>query len=324
MPVVNFVVPPSLSNIGAGTLAVDLPLASGKNITLLGAGRVYFGNSGTLDGTTRNIVGTSTGVYMHVPSGLVLLGFVGTLGHFGIGGYSDGTNSGAGAWQIGQNSSSFAYAAGSVGGDLTLNARTGRQIFGYINGTEVVRFHTNGIDLSVNSKKVMFGSGGSATAANREAVGTPAGIDYNVPTNLAHTFRANNVSQGTWDGINGVAVISAVNSSTLKLNPGGGYAASDYAILAASGTGNVHNVPTNTAHIFRVNNATTVSIGLDLWVGSAAKNTTDTTGFIYLTTSAGAPTGVPSGHSGQVACHYDTTNNRFYVYNGAWKSVVLA
>ena len=260
MPVVNL--PPSLSNIGAGTLAVDLPLAAGKNITLSGAGRVYFGNSGTLDGTTRNIVGTSTGVYMHVPSGLVLLGFVGTHGHFGIGGYSDGTSSGTGAWQIGRNSSSLAYAAGSASGDLTLNASTGRQIFGYINGAEVGRLTSSGLDLSTNSKKLIFGSGGSVTAANREIVGTS--------------------------------------------------------------TGNSHNVPTGLSHTFYVNAAATVSIGLDLWVGSAAKNTTDTTGFIYLTTSAGAPTGVPSGHTGQVACHYDTTNNRFYVYNGAWKSVVLA
>ena len=227
---------------------------------------------------------------------------------------------------------SYAYVCGTNTGNeynvpagLGHNFRVSTSIYAKINAT--------GIDLSPQSAnaltfgpggKVIFGSGGSSTAANREIVGTSTGVDYNVPTNLAHTFRANNVSQGTWDGINGVAVISAVNSSTLKLNPGGGYAASDYAILAVSGTGNVHNVPTNLAHIFRVNNGATVSIGLDLWVGSAAKNTTDTTGFIYLTTSAGAPTGVPSGHSGQVACHYDTTNNRFYVYNGAWKSVVLA
>jgi|SRR5581483_2391174 len=56
----------------------------------------------------------------------------------------------------------------------------------------------------------------------------------------------------------------------------------------------------------------------------AALTTTATDGFVYVPTSAGAPTGVPTGFTGKVAMEYDTTNNRLYVYNGAWKSVVLA
>lgn len=49
--------------------------------------------------------------------------------------------------------------------------------------------------------------------------------------------------------------------------------------------------------------------------------TTATTGFIMLPTCAGAPTGVPTNGNGAVV--YDTTNNKLYVYNGAWKSVAL-
>lgn len=58
--------------------------------------------------------------------------------------------------------------------------------------------------------------------------------------------------------------------------------------------------------------------------GTAALDTNATSGFIYMTTSAGAPTGAPSAKTGRVAFHYDTTNNRFYVYNGAWRSVLLS
>lgn len=56
----------------------------------------------------------------------------------------------------------------------------------------------------------------------------------------------------------------------------------------------------------------------------AALATNATDGFTYIPTSAGAPTGTPTAYTGKVAMEYDTTNNKLYVYNGAWKSVTLA
>lgn len=52
--------------------------------------------------------------------------------------------------------------------------------------------------------------------------------------------------------------------------------------------------------------------------------TTMTNGFFYIPAAAGAPTGVPTAISGRVPMYYDSTNNQFYVYNGAWKKVTLA
>jgi hypothetical protein len=59
-------------------------------------------------------------------------------------------------------------------------------------------------------------------------------------------------------------------------------------------------------------------------IGSAALATTATDGFLYIPTCAGAPTGVPTAYTGRVPMVYDSTNNKFYIYNGAWKSVTLA
>jgi len=48
-----------------------------------------------------------------------------------------------------------------------------------------------------------------------------------------------------------------------------------------------------------------------------------TTGFQYMPTCAGAPTGVPVLQAGFVPFVFDTTNNKLWIYNGAWKGVVV-
>jgi len=59
-------------------------------------------------------------------------------------------------------------------------------------------------------------------------------------------------------------------------------------------------------------------------VNTAAIATTATDGFLYIPTCAGAPTGVPTTYTGRAAMVYDTTNNKLWVYNGAWKGAVHA
>jgi hypothetical protein len=58
-------------------------------------------------------------------------------------------------------------------------------------------------------------------------------------------------------------------------------------------------------------------------MGTAALATNATDGFFYLDSCAGTPTGTPTAVTGRVPLIYDTTNNKLYAYNGAWKSVTL-
>jgi len=71
-------------------------------------------------------------------------------------------------------------------------------------------------------------------------------------------------------------------------------------------------------------NATTdpvrMSSGGDVVVGSAALAATATSGFLYVPTCAGTPTGTPSGQTGMAPIVVDSTNNKLYFYSGgAWR-----
>ena len=52
--------------------------------------------------------------------------------------------------------------------------------------------------------------------------------------------------------------------------------------------------------------------------------TNATSGFPYMPSCAGAPSGTPTSITNVVPFIYDRTNNKLYVYNGAWKGVTLA
>jgi len=67
-------------------------------------------------------------------------------------------------------------------------------------------------------------------------------------------------------------------------------------------------------------------VARNLVLGSGAALATGATdGYIMIPSCAGAPTGVPrNSGAGQIAMHYDSTNNRIYFYNGAWRSVAVA
>jgi len=52
--------------------------------------------------------------------------------------------------------------------------------------------------------------------------------------------------------------------------------------------------------------------------GAGVLNTTATTGFLYIPTCAGVPTGVPETITGRIPLVADTTGNKIYAYLGGW------
>jgi len=65
--------------------------------------------------------------------------------------------------------------------------------------------------------------------------------------------------------------------------------------------------------------------GADIGLGMPSLATTATQGFAHIATMAGAPTGVPSQlTAGFAPMVYDTTNHKWWIYDGGWKGVVLA
>lgn len=87
--------------------------------------------------------------------------------------------------------------------------------------------------------------------------------------------------------------------------------------LAGMVVGTLTNTPlylgTNNTQRLAISGAGNVSIG------TAAIATNATNGFLYVTSCAGVPTGVPTTITGRIPIVADSTNNKLYIYSGgAW------
>ena len=94
-----------------------------------------------------------------------------------------------------------------------------------------------------------------------------------------------------------------------------------------------HRIPTTSRTAFSkmVGSTNTCVFAVDEYASvimgdqTTEKATTTTTGFFYLPTVAGTPTGAPTAYTGAVPFVYDRTNNRLYARNGGtWRSVLLS
>lgn len=145
------------------------------------------------------------------------------------------------------------------------------------------------------------------------------GADYerlslvSTKTGAPPTFRAQAfVASGT-------AEVQAFGMTAGSVVAGGG--------LTAGSTGLLVGTTTDHDTIVRSNNATRATFDKagNIRLGTAALATTATNGYVTIPTCAGTPTGVPANvPAGMAALIFDTTGNKFWVYDGGWIGVALA
>lgn len=161
-------------------------------------------------------------------------------------------------------------------------------------------------------------------ALGEHAAGVPleVGGHYNGGTNI----MVRNRGTGGTDASLSTGLILASDADDLDFqmyltgadNTGSGMARSLYAVI------NIGDI-TFQADYTSARNVLTLKNNGDVIVGTgAAIATTATAGFLDLPTCAGTPTGVPTvTGAGKANFIYDTTANKLWVYNGAWRMVAV-
>jgi hypothetical protein len=186
---------------------------------------------------------------------------------------------------------------GSALGDLALRTQGGGILFS-INSGSTYAFVIGSAGVGINGP----GSGGYKLTVTGAPATLHTGIQVIGSTTAAAFINVANTSGNMQLGVDSSA--------------GGNYG-SAYGSFAGSATAtNFALIANNLVRLLVHQNGNVV-------MGTAALATNATDGFFYGASCAGTPTGAPTAFTGRVPMIYDTTNNKLYVYNGAWKSVTL-
>jgi hypothetical protein len=117
-------------------------------------------------------------------------------------------------------------------------------------------------------------------------------------------------------------VLTTSISASGNITSLGKITANNYDCSGSTAPVNGWTVPAaNTVSLY-TNSAVGLTIGptKSVIIGNAALATAATDGFLYITTVASAPTGTPTAVTGRVALVYDTASDKFWIYNGSWKT----
>jgi hypothetical protein len=121
-------------------------------------------------------------------------------------------------------------------------------------------------------------------------------------------------------GISGPSLITTTDSLDLHINPatGGG----QYLVLCANRWPTADGTANQT---LTTNGSGVLSFTTLNRIGSPSLATTATSGFGYIPTTTGTPTGTPDAITGYAPMLVDTGGSKLWVYiGGTWKSTTLA
>lgn len=216
----------------------------------------------------------------------------------------------------------------SIGTDGGINTAFGAGNGYYINTNLLAEQNGTGTQ---NSSGLTFGNGFSQIVFNPSVTsssGFPSAFIFSAPSNTGQTAstEANgylyNSYTRTWATGNITTQREQYIKTVTYAFAGASTISNAYGLYVEAPTSGTNATITNNWGIGFTGGLFKNSIGNTV-LSNAALATNATNGFVYIPTSAGAPTGVPTAYTGTVAMQYDTTNNKLYIYNGGWKSVTL-
>lgn len=321
-------------------------------------GTRYLTSAGTVSASNRGLYTIAGGLVLNVESTKTIVASVNNVASLTLSNvlmtvpipiqWSTNVAFTAAQYQIGRNASTT----------LGINVPTSSTIVHSVNNVTQQTFDVNGVQFNTAAGTVSSGTRGIYQTSTGIIINTPTGTDVRHYVNNAQVsvFAAGGVTLGAPPtfGLNTpaaqIVTVSSAATADMAVNQGSttqassgcsvNGSASPYASIfsqtnlidnatrgrvIAIGHATIPNVSLETAGTNRL----TVNVANSRWLtghnvvfGStgSALATSATDGFLYLPTCAGTPTGVPTAYTGTCAFIYDTTNNKLYVYNGAWKS----
>ena len=229
------------------------------------------------------------------------------------------------------------YAAQFIGGNVGIGTSAPSDKLHVASGEIMVSSNTstsnavhNGIKFTTDNETYY-----SAVRANRDTLSTRIGLSF-LTANGAVPVEAMRIN---YAGYVGIGILAPTN----KLHQDSGNATASYHQFTAGTTtgqtatdGTLIGIDSSGNAIFNNQEAAYINFlssntqraritalgSLVVGNNSSALATNATDGFLYVSSSAGAPTGTPTTQTGSVPIHVDATNNAMYMYtNGAWRGV---
>lgn len=298
----------AIANVNLGTYNLTTPLiygstASGGTLTLASTsdstnkGKILFGTSAYDEVNNRLGIGTTTPTEKLTVSGNI-------IANLALGGYVKIYDSAAPINIIESNQPTYLISTGT---NYLIN-RAGGDFAVQTNGSAVNKLLIS-MSNGVNNVQTQF-TYNLFVQANVLASTEVSSIVWNGNTK---TWNAGAIATQRWFHIK-ANTAAFVSSSTIT---------NSYGLYIEKTTAGANAIITNNWAL-GLNGGIFINGVANTVLANASLATTAINGFLYIPTSAGIPTGVPTAFTGTVAMMYDTTGNKLYIYNGAWKSVGLS